>query len=526
MQNNNKKTIIFLLLFSILFIGITIAAVIYVGRNWTAENSIVIIGEENLEQATNKNNLQVDTFTGETTKLTDTYKNNATTIKNAEYTIGAPLEGSGYTEKIKIVYPEIYNLADSTVRTNINNSIKQKAFSLYKQGEENDATIKRIEIIGKATANYSDVLSVSVEYKKELATGETVTDFTGINYRLENGEEIKFQNLFIVGAGIKNILRQSAYNSFAWEYKKDKITDMREVDYHNLDNQVYQALKDYNNNTNPDFYFTEKEIIVKLNNKPVKIELKNCYEQIAIFEKYVSKNQIYASTSTATDIPILVDRDEYSEMNIYMNIDKNLIIDISLNIENLDTSVSAVKISVENYKKALNDAINILKQDSKNNKNQYVYFISRITAEIDKEQNKLIFKENTYKYIAYSETQFNVYITAPILTTRRESQKTLNKTKYDLNDRNIKIQNLENQVEYDLSTGNIYVEPEPEPEEPEIPEVPQENENTIPDNSVIEHEPENVIENEVPDNVIVHEPEEETTGGETEDDEEGTTVIV
>ena len=143
-----------------------------------------------------------------------------------------------------------------------------------------------------------------------------------------------------------------------------------------------------------------------------------------------------------------------------------------------------------------------------------------------------IFKENTYKYIAYSETQFNVYITAPILTEKRESQKTLNKTKYDLNDRNIKIQNLANIVEYDLSTGNIYVEPEPEePELPEVPQVPEDNTNTVPENNVIEHEPENVIENEVPEEVIENEPEEEestTDDGESDngEDEEGTTVIV
>ena len=179
---------------------------------------------------------------------------------------------------------------------------------------------------------------------------------------------------------------------------------------------------------------------------------------MAIYNRYVSQNQIYSSDSMASDIPILVDRDEYSEMDVYMKVNENLIIDMSLNIEGINRSSIAVNTALENYRAALNNSNDILKANSKDNKDEYVYFISRITVTEDRAQNKLIFKEDTYRYTAYSKTRFDVYITSPILAETRDLFTSSSKTKFDLKDTNIDIEKLDNVVEYNLTTGNLYGE--------------------------------------------------------------------
>ena len=530
----SKKTVIFLLLFSIILIGITIAAIIYTSINWTDQFSTVIIeDDEQAESAqTSENNNQAEPFSGETTELSSTYRTNALNIKENIHKEGNPVEGSDYEEKIKITYPEISNLADSTVRTNINEGIREKVLSYYSGDVLSDTNVKHLEINAKVTASFSDVLSVRIDIIKEYVNGDVARDFTGLNYRLENGEQIAFNNIFIDGASIKNILRHGVYNSLAWDYRTEDITDMKEVDYSNLDDIVYQTLNDYNTNENPEYCFSEREIAIKLNSRIITIPMEDCYEQIAIYDRYISQNQLYASTSMANDIPILVDRDEYSEMDVYMKINDNLIIDISLNVQGLDRNSTAINTAIENYKTALNNSINSLKSSSEEDDDTYVYFISRITAEVDSSQNKLIFVEDTYRYTAYSGTQFEVYVTSPILTEKRDIVNDYSKTYFDLNDTSIDIQRLSNSVEYNLTTGNLFGElednEEPNVEEPNNGDVEnntvgnETNTNIINTNETNNNVNENIVENNTSENNVS----ENTTTEETDEDEDDDSAVV
>ncbi len=455
-----KKTVIFLLIFSIISISITIATILYTKHTWTDPSSAVIL--ENKETSINNNdnnnssNLQIDTVSNDMTSLNETYKTNALTIKNNVYRNANPIQGTKYSERLKITYPEILGLADINIRTNINNEIREKVFSMYSEDELNNNNIHHIEISATITASFSDVLSVKIMSIRKYSDGTKKEEYSGLNYTLENGEQIKFKNLFIVGASIKNILRHSAYNSFAWEYKNDKITNMKNINYSNIDDMVFKALNDYSKNENQIYWFDEKKISIQLSGKIIEIPMIESYEQIAIYKKYVSGKQLYSTTSIANNVPLFVDRDEYSVMDIYMVIEDNLIIDISLNASKIDTSMPSINTALENYKKALNDSMENLKKYSKENKSEYTYFISRITAETDLQNNKLIFKEDTYRYIANSKTQYEVYITSPILNTKRTSLYGKSKTKFDLDRDKIKIQKLTNVVEYNLTTGELY----------------------------------------------------------------------
>ena len=425
----SKKTVIFLMIFSIILIGITIFAILYTSKNWKSQFSTVTFENTSkvTENSESSENVNQEPFSGTLTELSNTYKKNALNIKDNIVTEGNPVDGSDYSEKVKITYPEISNLADSNIRTNINENIREKVFSYYSGDVLNDTNVKHLEIKARAIANFSDVLSIRIDIVKEFVDGNIARDFTGLNFRLENGEQIVFNNLFINNASIKNILRHGIYNSIAWDYLNDDITDMNNVDYSNIDEIVYQILNAYNTNENPDFCFSEKEIVVKLNNRIITLNIEDFVEQVAIYNRYVSQNQIYSSDSMASDIPI-------------------------------NRSSIAVNTALENYRAALNNSIDILKANSKDNKDEYVYFISRITVTEDRTQNKLIFKEDTYRYTAYSKTRFDVYITSPILTETRDLFTSSSKTKFDLKDTNIDIEKLDNVVEYNLTTGNLYGE--------------------------------------------------------------------
>ncbi len=521
----SKATIIFLVIFTLLSISLTVGATVYTYFNYSDQSSSVILDEKlkgDIAKETSKSadnsSLQVNTFSGNVTALTDTYSTNALKVKEIVYKNGTPASDE-YSEKIIIKYPEISELSDSNIRTNINNLIKDKVFSLYTEDELNDTNIKHIDITSEVVANFSDVISIKIESKKEYVSGETIKDFTGLNYKLENGQEIRFKNLFIPGASIKNILRHSAYNSLAWTYKNDEnITNMNNIDYHKLDDMVYNTLNAYNRNDSPEFYFTEKEIVVKLNGKEVRIEMMDCSEQIAIYKVYKSNNNLYASTTNASSIPIYTDRNEYADMDFYMQIDDNLIIDIILDTSSLDKSSANISSSLEDYKAKLNEKINTLKDDAKKDKDEYVFYISRITPKVESEQNKLIFDENTYRYTAYSKTQFDVYIKSPILSEKRKLWVTNKKTKFDLNNQSIKIKNLSEKVEYDTKTGKPWGE--------EIPENTEENNvsgDNVQNNSTVNNNSNNepnsyvnnneVVNNTNTNNEVVEEPENEVEEG-------------
>lgn len=528
----SKNTIVFLLIFSIVCISITIAAILYTKYTWKDQSSAVILENKRISSTeNNKQNIQIETTSNDITSLDDTYKTNALDIKDNIYRNGDTVKKEKYNEKLKINYPEISGLADINIKTDINNKIREKVFSMYNEEELKDSNIEHIEISANATASFSDILSVKILANRNYSDGTEKKQYAGLNYRLENGEEIKFKNLFITGASIKNILRHSAYNSFAWEYKNDRITNMKNVDYSNIDDLVFKALNDYSKSENHNYWFDSKKISIELADRIVEIPMMNCYEQIAIYKRYISKNNLYLATSMANNIPIFVDRDEYSLMDIYMVVDNNLIIDISLDTSEIDTSLEAVNKALENYKKALNDATDRLKKNSKEKNNEYTYFISRITAKIDLENNKIIFNENTYKYIADNKTKFDVYIVSPILNDKRTSLYGDNKTKFDLKQRNIKIQKLTNVVEYNLQTGELF---ENEKIEKNNNEQPDYNDNNTQNNDN-QNEVNNNETNNVQDNNNTIDNSSNTTGnvvnetihnnGDDDNDDESTRVI-
>ena len=196
----SKKTVIFLMIFSIILIGITIFAILYTSKNWKSQFSTVTFENTSkvTENSESSENVNQEPFSGTLTELSNTYKKNALNVKDNIVTEGNPVDGSDYSEKVKITYPEISNLADSNIRTNINENIREKVFSYYSGDVLNDTNVKHLEIKARAIANFSDVLSIRIDIVKEFVDGNIARDFTGLNFRLENGEQIVFNNLFSI----------------------------------------------------------------------------------------------------------------------------------------------------------------------------------------------------------------------------------------------------------------------------------------------------------------------------------------
>ena len=104
-------------------------------------------------------------------------------------------------------------LKDESIKNKINSEIENKInnVDIEKYSREYD----NFSISAIITANYSNALSVefSTWAYNDDGSGLEYIDFEGLNYKLEDGSKIKFDELFVESADMKNIINKSAYKS-------------------------------------------------------------------------------------------------------------------------------------------------------------------------------------------------------------------------------------------------------------------------------------------------------------------------
>lgn len=212
----------------------------------------------------------------------------------------------GETEDIyeyEISYEQISGLKNTNIQDKINRDIENEVKKLKNLLEENPQ-FERIAISAYISANFSDVLSVAIDYSLIKSAdlmlneeGDYKIGFSGLNYRLDTGEKIKFNDLFFETSNIKKIINNSAYEAYAWQYAMDGETDFEmdldNTNYGNIENQVFKILAEYNKNPDINFYFTPKSIYVIIKDFRFEIDMKKYKEDIAIYNIYVSNGLLY-----------------------------------------------------------------------------------------------------------------------------------------------------------------------------------------------------------------------------------------
>lgn len=285
--------------------------------------------------------------------------------------------------KVSINYFEIDGLKDKALQQQINNRIKDTALSMYSEEEINNSEIERISISAYLEANFSNVLSIDVykeiRYKTDdgLYNYDYKYEYEPININLVDGKDIAFEELFIKGAPVKNILSQTAYETLIKEVPMDDdegfFKDMSKKDYSEVEDKLLEIMTDYNLSTNTKFIFSENYITVYIKDYMIPIKMFKYYDQIAIFNRYKDNSNLYdGKYNKDKNILILTIREDLGY--VYYNVGK-VSDNLFVNLQILKPSLEAEQLTsdeLDKFKAKLEDEIEKYK-NSNDGKARYIY---------------------------------------------------------------------------------------------------------------------------------------------------------
>lgn len=290
-----NKTLLFLVIFAILCVLITIICIFITlnsDKNTQAgliDNTIHKVNPENIKRLA----------------LGDKAWTNGIETEQIERTEGGYANDYLFSTdpiyKYEFNFEKISGLKDKTIEEKINKDIEEQTYALKSKLDENPEC-ERIVISSFVTASFSDILSVSLNYSAIDMDGEySLYESSGLNYRLDTGEKLKFEDLFTETTSIKQILSQSLYEAFAWQHAYSNEVDMtnnfNKTDYGYIENQTFKALAEYNKNPDIDFYFYTNTIYGIIRDFTFTIDMSKFSDDIAIYTRYIADNNLYENSS-------------------------------------------------------------------------------------------------------------------------------------------------------------------------------------------------------------------------------------
>lgn len=460
----SKNTKIFLILFSIVLLIITILAIIYTNNHKGSDESQVII--ENVSKVSisaiddfEKSN---DNVAG--VSLDDTYSTNGLTYTYKE----------DKQDDIYVRYPIIEGLKDKSVQESINSQIVERIKKILDsnnfKNNSDDSAYAEAYVVG----NFSDVLSVKIFVQFNNKFNKNY----GVNFRLDNGEKIKINDFFTANAPIKNIITTSAYKTFAISYYTNE--GLSNQFYSNIESDILRFLIDYNNGKVAEFSFTPMYAELYRDGKTVRIEMSKYSKYIAIYNRFKSSSNLYEdSERVVSKLPVFTMRPNCIA-DLYEKVDDTCILDVYIvksDSEKEEFSAKEMK-AIDNYRRDLISRLDYVKRESP------IYYSNYVTVYRDKENGEdiLVFAERE-AYIKTSENEFTSRVYNKVLEFERD----INNEEYVgskvclLDDRALENYNFE--VKYSVETGyEIRNEEDEEPpeidepiEEPIDEEIPQES---------------------------------------------------
>lgn len=269
----------------VLVIALIIAtvAVFVLFKVFTQEKSENNVNEENKNSNTTVN---VDNTKNNSTNNSNKSSNNSSTLGisnvNDMYSAyGIKIESIVYkkggnffnkNEKIEgdkayIEYKQISGLKDSAKEEKINEKLKNLSIELYDKNYLSDKDTLFIDVHTKLSVNFNTLSYLVIKTYEDIDGNHKDEKVISYNIRLDNLEEIEFEDLFVDTAKIKN-----SYSNYI-KGKTDK------------------------------FYFDPKTIYIyddKLSE--TKIDMSKIYENIAIYNKYKDKENIFKSKPTSKKV--------------------------------------------------------------------------------------------------------------------------------------------------------------------------------------------------------------------------------
>lgn len=285
-------------------------------------------------------------------EISDKYYVNNLDIKMKTMTFGEQADPDiPDTNIINASYSQISGLKNKEIEEKINKEIYEEIEKICKQ-YENDDKCKRADVSAMVIGNFSDVLSLDVsvyaEYQETENSGiETKYYYDGLNYILETGEKIKFNELFLDDTSIKSIISKVAYESLAYDYLYEGRANeyeyfdgnMDNVDYSDIEDKLFKIMSEYNLNNDIKFNFSATNINMILDSRWIPIVTEDIREDIAIFSRFLADESLYEN-GNLPKANYACNYDYYSESYIYDEVSDNVFMKLYLNSNEEETENS------------------------------------------------------------------------------------------------------------------------------------------------------------------------------------------
>ncbi len=236
-----------------------------------------------------------------TLSLNDTYSMNPVRV----------LQRTDTYEGYEFVYGELTGLSDVQVQEKINRMLYDDALAAFQKGAEKAAQGASARSYLMVEANFSNVLSVKVQYQFAKYQVSAYEVYGGTNVRLDTGERLQLQDLFITNAKGKDIFNADFYGEMVFRTKSNQIYGSA---YADTEERILEIIQDFNAGETFNFWFSPREVVLLdriPGNYPIlELWFSNCMEEVVIYDKYANAEVSYDGRfSSDSGIPVLMDRD-------------------------------------------------------------------------------------------------------------------------------------------------------------------------------------------------------------------------
>ena len=364
MFKTTKAKIIFVIVFCVICISGTLGLILY--KNIEIDQG----NEENLNILKNyESQKDVDGI-----DLKGTYNQNDLKIKESKVT----------KEKVEINYLQISGLKNKIIQENINQEIEKVALNFYREKIKDLDKVINVFVYINNTANFANTISFDVSYVAKIDDDGDgfFQGFKGINYDLTTGNEITIDKLFTSNAPIENILRNSAYYSFAQNNVEENLAgDFVVADYGDIEGEIFTFINQYKKGKIEEFNFSPNEIDIYYgeDNKKITIDMEKYADYIAIYNRYLTNESIFETNNVGLkNLYTLSER--YLVDYRYINYEKGSNYFIDINIDNTDgeENIFSKKLLQNKVSKIESEIEKIKSIASRDTSNFYVlnYYIS------------------------------------------------------------------------------------------------------------------------------------------------------
>lgn len=347
-NRNTRATLLVLLviLVILLAIGVTYLKIQELKEKYKVEKEVESVFDEKIERSkSNEDDLLVefgDKYNVNDIKIT-TYVD-----KDGVVEVNKGSNGPSNETNINRCYVQIEGMKNKDIQNSINDTLKNTVYSIDPGADG------KISVYSYVQGNFSNILSVLIFYYEDDAKYQS---YKCLNFDLNTGDIIKFEDLFVDSAPIASLIANAAMKSKAWqvdldydsmseqEYfaKRQSMYDMNNRDFSNIEDYAIEIANLYKEKKNNiEFVVTPKNVAIynfntsflKDQHRPFIINFMENKESIAAYKRFDHKLSLYENDIAPNDVYVFTSL--YSGYYGFYHNEGNLYVNIYSYINNLD----------------------------------------------------------------------------------------------------------------------------------------------------------------------------------------------